>query len=51
MNKNWIARIGLALALLLTVYNFFIVDTPDKTATGLILVLLIGVNVPNIVKK
>ncbi|MBS4195663.1 hypothetical protein [Lederbergia citri] len=51
MNKIWIIKICLALALLITVYNFFITDNPDKTATGIILVLLIIVNAQTSLKR
>lgn len=51
MNKNLVIRICLALALLITVYNFFITDHPDSQATGVILVLLIIANIMPLTKK
>lgn len=51
MSKNWIARICLALALLITVYNFFITENPEEMATGVILVLLIIAIMPTRLKS
>lgn len=51
MSKNLISRICLALALLVTVYNFFITDNPDSQATGVILLLLIIANIIPVLKK
>ncbi|WP_159439980.1 hypothetical protein [Bacillus sinesaloumensis] len=51
MSKSFISRICLALALLITVYNFFITDNPDSRATGVILLLLIISNIIPVLKK
>lgn len=51
MKNILITRICLALALIITVYNFFITDTPDKTATGLALILIIGAVTPSSSKQ
>ncbi|WP_186278779.1 hypothetical protein [Lysinibacillus sp. BW-2-10] len=39
--KNLVTRICLALALIITVYNFFIIDQPVEKGTGVALLLLI----------
>ena len=49
--KNWISRICLAVALIITVYNFFIIDKPDAQGTGIILLLLIVANVQTMTNK
>jgi hypothetical protein len=46
MKKNLLSNICLALALLMTVYHFVIVDVPvSKQVTGVILLLVIASNV------
>jgi len=45
-NLNLLSNICLGLALIMTVYNFLIVESPvPKQVTGLVLVLLIASNV------
>ncbi|MDZ5471414.1 hypothetical protein SM124_06600 [Bacillus sp. 31A1R] len=51
MNKSLISRICLALALLITVYNFFITDTPTNSATGVVLLLLMIPNILTVLKN
>lgn len=48
--KNLISRICLAFAMLITVYNFFITDQPNQSATGIVLLLLIIAIVPKTLK-
>jgi hypothetical protein len=51
MSKNLISRICIAVALILTVYNFIIVEEPvDQHVTGIILLLLIASNAVTSVK-
>ncbi|MEH7384005.1 hypothetical protein V7147_01145 [Bacillus sp. JJ1521] len=51
MGQNLVSRTCLALALLITVYNFFITENPDSRATGVILLLLIIANIIPLIKK
>jgi hypothetical protein len=48
--KNWISRICLAAAMLITVYNFFITEKPVESATGIVLLLLIIAIIPKTLK-
>ncbi|MEH7235245.1 hypothetical protein [Bacillus sp. JJ1562] len=51
MSNNLVSRICLAVALLITIYNFFITENPDSRATGVILLLLIIANIIPLIKK